>query len=224
MLICVIVLFVTMLLYPLAALLGRASVWQFARATVPAQVVAVSTQSSLACLPALIEGGREHLDLPPESTGFVLPLSVAAFKMSSVVSPPVACLFFAKVLGIPLGLGELATFLVGMIFISFTTVGVPRGGGAFRTLPFFLAVGLPIEAVVLIQAIKSLYDPFVTVLNTTADMTVATLLSRRHRMVSGGTRSGRRKVGSQGGRISGDEPDRTPRKRRGRKTKEATTT
>jgi Na+/H+-dicarboxylate symporter len=43
-------------LYPLVAMLGGVSVMEFARATLPAQAVAFSSRSSLAALPAMIEG------------------------------------------------------------------------------------------------------------------------------------------------------------------------
>nr|MDQ3388214.1 dicarboxylate/amino acid:cation symporter [Gemmatimonadota bacterium] len=48
--------FVIASLYPLAAGLGRTSVGRFARATAPAQGIAFSSRSSLAALPAMIEG------------------------------------------------------------------------------------------------------------------------------------------------------------------------
>ncbi|MET0620083.1 MAG: cation:dicarboxylase symporter family transporter, partial [Thermoanaerobaculia bacterium] len=67
----------TLLLYPVTAILGRVSLPKFARAAAPAQVVAVSTRSSLASLPAMVEGGRQHLALSETATGFVLPLCVA---------------------------------------------------------------------------------------------------------------------------------------------------
>src|SRR5262249_40986666 len=82
MLLCAALILATILLYPLPAALGGVSLARFARAAAPAQAVAASTRSSLAALPALIEGGRRHLALPDSSTGFVLPLSVGVFKMN----------------------------------------------------------------------------------------------------------------------------------------------
>jgi len=76
-----ILLLATLLLYPVTAVLGRTSLARFARAVAPAQVVAVSTRSSLASLPAMVEGGQKHLALSESGTGFVLPLCVATFKL-----------------------------------------------------------------------------------------------------------------------------------------------
>ena len=50
----------TVLLYPLSAFGGRIRISDFARGVAPSQLVAVSTRSSLAALPALVEGARDR--------------------------------------------------------------------------------------------------------------------------------------------------------------------
>ena len=172
----------TAVLYPFSAILGRVPVAAFARAVAPAQLVAVSTRSSIASLPALIEGARDALRLPDQATGFVLPLCVSAFKVNRTISSPVKLLFLAHIYGIQLGAAELAGFLITVIILSFSAVGVPGGGGAFRTLPAYLAAGIPIEGVVLMEAVDTIPDIFKTLVNVTGDMSVATLLSRGWRV------------------------------------------
>ena len=173
-------LLVTVLLYPVTALLGRVAPGRFARAVAPAQVVAIGTRSSIAALPALVEGGRRHLDLPESATGFVLPLSVATFKINRTVSSLVRLLFLAHILEVPLGPGALASFLLTQLIMSFSTAGIPSAG-AIRSLPAYLAAGIPIEAVMVLNAVDTIPDIFATLANVTADMSVATLLSRRER-------------------------------------------
>ena len=175
-----ILLLATVLLYPLTAVLGRISPARFARAAAPAQVVAVSTRSSLAALPALVEGGRKHLRLSESATGFVLPLCVATFKLDYGVSSLVRLLFVAHVLGIPLGAAEIATFLMTQFLLSFSAAGIP-GAGSVRSLPAFLAAGVPIEGVLILNAVDSIPDIFATLANATADLSAATILSRKDR-------------------------------------------
>lgn len=168
-------------LYPLTAALGRTTLGAFARAAAPAQLVAASTRSSIAALPALVEGGRKHLGLPDSSTSLVLPLSVSLFKFNRAISSPVKLLFLAHVYGIPMPPARVATFLITVIILSFASVGLPGGGSAFKTLPAYLAAGVPIEGVVILEAVETIPDIFKTVLNVTADMSAATLLSRSSR-------------------------------------------
>lgn len=174
-------LLMTGLLYPLAVWVGRAPLGPLLRSLSPAQLVAMGTRSSLASLPALIEGGEKHLRLPPSVTGFVLPLTAALFKLTPVVSGVFLGVFAAHVFGITLTLIQLAYFLLFKMILSVTVVGVPRGGGGFNTLPAYTAVGIPVEGVVISVVVRTIPDIFMTLLNTTAYMTVAVLLSRKER-------------------------------------------
>lgn len=184
---CALLVAATLLLYPVTALLGRTTIRRFAQAVMPAQLVAMGTQSSLASLPALIQGGQEKMDLPPSATGFVLPLCVSTFKLNQGISPIFKFILLAHFFSIPLGVGDYVTFVAVSMLLSFGVVGVPRGGGGgFKTLPLYLAVGIPIEGVVIIEAVKTIPDFFMTTLNVTADMSVATILTRDTRVEMGG--------------------------------------
>ena len=172
----------TGLLYPVTAFLARTSIGRFARAAAPAQLVAVSTRSSLASLPALVEGARDHLDLPASATGFVLPLSVSVFKVNQPISGLVKLLFLAHAFHVRVGLPQIATFFVTVLVMSFSAVGIPGGGSAtFRLLPAYLAAGVPIEGVVILEAVDTIPDIFKTLLNVTGDMSAAAVLSRLRR-------------------------------------------
>jgi proton glutamate symport protein len=178
---CILLAAFTLLLYPLTAIVGRVSVRRFARAVAPAQVVAAGTRSSIAALPALVEGAREELKLPPSATGFVLPFAVSAFKLNGTITGPMRLLFVAHVFGIPLSATGIATFLVTVIIMTFSRVGVPGGGSAFRSLPAYLALGLPIEGIVILEAVDAIPDIFKTIINVTGDMSAAAILSRGER-------------------------------------------
>ena len=170
----------TLLLYPITAFLGRASMLRFARAAAPAQLVAVSTRSSLAALPALVRGGQVHLDLPSSATGLILPLSVTAFKLNRGVSGIVQLLFLAHVFGLRLTSGQVVAFFLTQLVLSFSTAGVPSLG-TIRSIPAYVAAGIPIEAVMMLNAVETIPDIFKTLLNVTGDMSAATILSRRER-------------------------------------------
>ena len=176
-----IMLLFTMLLYPVSAIGGRTRISDFARALVPAQLVAVSTRSSLASLPALVEGARDRLRLPSSGTSFVLPLCVSTFKVNRPISSVVRLMLVAHIYGIPLRPTTLTIFLATVTILSFTAPGIPKNGPGFKTIPAYIAAGVPIEAIIVIQTVEAIPDIFKTLLNVTADMSAATLLTRSER-------------------------------------------
>jgi len=117
----------------------------------------------------------------PLPTQRFLPLSVAIFKINRPVSATAKLVFLAHVYGVPLGAGTIAVFIATVILMSFATVGVPSGGQAFSNLPAYLAAGIPVEGVVLLEATAIAPDMLKTLLNVTGDMSAAMLLSRGSR-------------------------------------------
>jgi Na+/H+-dicarboxylate symporter len=179
----VVMLFITGLVYPVATILGRAGLVRFAKAALPAQIVAATTQSSLASLPALVEGGQKHLDLSDAATGFVLPLCVSVFKLNQATSSLTKALFLAYFLGVNLTLGDILFFMAASIALGLASPGIPRGSGAALKLPLYLAIGIPIEGYVMMEPVKHMpiFDGAATVLNVTGDMGAATILTRADR-------------------------------------------
>lgn len=168
------------LLYPVAVILGRVSLGAFARATLPAQVVAMSTRSSLAALPAMLDAADQRLRLPREVSGFALPLAVSTFRLNLAVSWIVGGLFIAKLYGVEFGLQALLTFYFASVLMSFSVPGIPSGS-LFIIAPLFPTVGLPVEGVGILIALDAVPDIFKTTLNVTGHMTSAVVLGARAR-------------------------------------------
>ena len=167
-------LLVAALLYPVVALVARIPVRTFARAVLPAQLIAFSSSSSVASLPALVEGA-ETLNLSSRVSGFVLPLSVAMFKLASPVSWTIGALFVGWFYGIPLHTTQLATIAFAAVFLAFAAPGIPRGAFIMLT-PLFLTIGLPAEGIGILIAVDAIPDLFSTVLNVTGDLAAAGII------------------------------------------------
>jgi Na+/H+-dicarboxylate symporter len=167
----------TLLLYPATAIFGGVSIKRFARAALAPQLIAFSSSSSIASLPALVASAETELRLPKRTTGFVLPLAVSTLKVAGPVSWTVGALFIGWFYGIPLGLRELATVAFAAVFLAFAAPGVPRGAFIMLT-PLLLAVGLPAEGVGILIAVDALPDVFATVLNVTGDLAAAVIVGR----------------------------------------------
>ena len=166
-----------LLLYPVLAVIARVPVKVFAKAALPAQLIAFSSSSSIASLPALVEGAEQGLQLPKAVTGFVLPLAVSTFKFAGPVAWPIGALFVAWFYGVELHAAQYVTIAFACIFLGFAAPGVPRG--AFLMLaPLFLAIGLPVEGIGILIAVDAIPDLFATVTNATGDLAATVLVAR----------------------------------------------
>jgi len=168
----------TALLYPAVAIFGGIPIRRFARAALPAQLIAFSSSSSIASLPALVESAERGLGLPSRVSGFVLPLAVSMFKIAGPVSWTIGALFVGWFYGIPLGMRELGTIAFAACFLAFAAPGIPRGAFIMLT-PLFLAIGLPAEGIGILIAVDALPDTFATVLNVTGDLAATAIVARQ---------------------------------------------
>ena len=149
----------------------------FARALIPAQIVAISTRSSVAALPAMIDGANRVMHLPMKVAGFALPFGVSVFRLNQAVTWIASALFVSKLYGVPLTMAQLAFLGACSVAMSFSIPGIPSGG-LFIIAPFFVSVGLPIEGMGILLALDAIPDVFKTLLNVTSQMATTVLLAR----------------------------------------------
>ena len=170
---------IAVLAYLLAIVVGRVPLATWARATAPVLATAFATQSSLACLPAMIERARDDLKVPPQVAGLVLPLAVAVFRITSPAVNLAVCVFVAHVLGLQPTLLQYAGGVLVALAVAVGSVGLP-GQVSFivSVAPICLALGLPIDLLPILLAVEVVPDIFRTVGNVTGDMAVTAILAR----------------------------------------------
>ncbi len=167
----------TLVFYGIAVVVARVPLRRFARALLPAQVVGLSTRSSLASLPALMEGAEERLGMSSSISGFALPLAVTTFRVNMMVSTLFTALFLGRLYGIPIGPAGILTFVLILFPVTVAVPGIPSHLG-LTSLPAYMALGIPIEGVIILRAVDTIPDIFKTLVNVTGDMTAAVLLAR----------------------------------------------
>jgi len=165
-------LFVLLVIYPAAAILGRVSLGRFARAVFPAQAVAFSSRSSLAALPALIDGAERRLGMSAESSGFLLPLAMALFRVGAAIGLTVGAVFVAHLYGANLTATQVATAAVTAVLTSFSIPGVPNAS-IIAMVPVLASVGLPAAGIGLLLGVDTIPDAFRTTANVTGQMAAA---------------------------------------------------
>ncbi|HZI93770.1 MAG TPA: dicarboxylate/amino acid:cation symporter [Patescibacteria group bacterium] len=166
-----------LLTYPVIALIGGVPMRRFSRAALPAQVIAFTSSSSVASLPALVECAQRGLGLPRRISAFVLPLAVSTFHYAGPVTWTVGAIFVGWFYGIPIGPREMTIVALSSVFLAAAAPGVPRGG-FIMLAPLFGAIGLPVEGIGILIAIDVIPDTFATALNVTGDLAAATLVAR----------------------------------------------
>ena len=170
---------ICLIAYPVAILGGRRGFVTFARAVAPAQAVAISTQSSLASLPAMLRGAGT-LGVPVGTSGVVLPLAVAVFRVTAPPMNLAVILYIAHWYGIALTPVHYATAIAVASVTTFSGVGLPGQITFYAGVaPIGLAIGVPIEALGLLIAVESIPDIFRTIGNVTMDVAVTTVISER---------------------------------------------
>ena len=166
------------LVYPLAVIFGRVGPLAFARAVLPAQAVAVSTQSSIASLPAIFDGA-ERLGLPETTSRVVLPLAVSIFRITSPCANVAVVLYCGHLYGMDhTALAYLGALLAALV-AAVSTGGLP-GSITFLAacVPIANAMGVPIAVLPVLLAVELVPDVFRTLGNVTADLAVTAILSR----------------------------------------------
>jgi Na+/H+-dicarboxylate symporter len=164
--------------YPLALLGARLPLGRFVRAALPAQVVAISTQSSLASLPAMLEGTRA-LGVPVRVGGVTLPLAVAVFRATGPAMNLAGAIYVARWFGVELTFGTLATATVVATLTSLGSVSLPGTVSYVSAIaPVAATLGAPVAPLGLLVAVETIPDIIRTVGNVTMDVATTALLGR----------------------------------------------
>jgi Na+/H+-dicarboxylate symporter len=167
-----------LLLYPLALVSRRVGLGRLLRAGAPAQAVALSTQSSLATLPAMLSAA-ERMGVSEPVRGLVLPLAVSVFRYASVAANVAVVVYLAQLYGIRLGPPELLLGAAVASVANLAGVGLPAQVSFFAIIaPVCSALGVPLELLPLLLAVETIPDIFRTVGNVSADL-IATAFAAR---------------------------------------------
>lgn len=170
--------FVLVLGYAVAVLGGGIGLGAFARAMLPAQAVALSTQSSLACLPAMLDSAG-RLGLKPSTAEFVLPLAVVVFRATSAAMNLAVVYYIAALAGVTISPTVAVAGILIASVISLSAVSLPGSISFVVSIgPIALAMGVPVEPLALLVAVEMLPDLMRTLGNVTMNVAVTAAVDR----------------------------------------------
>ncbi len=159
-------------------LLARRSPREFFRSTRVALVMAFSTSSSNATLPASLQVCRENLGVSPGVAGFVIPLGATMNMSGTALYEGCVVLFIAQVYGVPLGWGAQITLLLLSVLSAVAVAGIP--GASLPLIAGLLAsFGVPPEGLAIVIGVDRVLDMARTTLNVAADLVTAVIVERQ---------------------------------------------
>jgi proton glutamate symport protein len=162
----------------LAVVVAKQSLPTFFRASVQAQAVAISTQSSLASLPAMLKG-VQALGIPAARADVVLPIAVAIFRATGPAMNLGVALYIAHWFGIELSPLQIAVGIAAGATTTLGAVSLPGSISFFSSIaPICLALGVPVAPLGLLVAVETFPDIFRTLGNVTMDMAVTATVAR----------------------------------------------
>ena len=165
--------------YVLALTLGGQRFMDFARAMLPVHAVAISTQSSLACLPAMLVATRK-IGVREATSDFVLPLAVAIFRATSPAMNLGVAIYAAHLTGTPLSPVALAAGVLVAFLVSLSSVSLPGTISFVVSVgPIAMAMGVPVAPLGLLVAVEMLPDLMRTLGNVTMDVAVTAAVDRK---------------------------------------------
>lgn len=165
----------------LVRLIGRVGTGTYFRAIFEAILVAFSTTSSAATLPVSLRVAKERLGLPAEMVGALIPFGASLARDGTGVYVGLLCCFGAQAYGVVLTPGDYAVLVVGSVLLSLGSAGVPSAS-LFMLSGVLSLVGVSdVQTAALVAFIlpfDRLLDMIRTVPNVTANLAVATVVSR----------------------------------------------
>jgi Na+/H+-dicarboxylate symporter len=165
------------IVYPLASLFGRVTIGSFARACVPAQSLAISSRSTMATLPAMMDAARS-LGVAEAIVAVVTPLAATMLRVGAAVGQMIAVLFAARLFTVALTPAQMASVLVTTIVTTVASPGVP-GGSIIVMTPVLVAANIPAGAIGILLGADAIPDMVRTMANVTGGIAATVIANGR---------------------------------------------
>jgi len=160
----------------LLVIFTRLNPFKFLKKFFPVMGFAFSTATSNATIPLSIETLDEKMGVSRKISSFTIPLGATINMDGTSIMQGVAVVFAAQAYGIELGIGGYLTVIATATLASIGTAGIPSVGLVTLSM-VFTAVGIPVEAIMLIMGVDRILDMLRTAVNITGDAVCTTVIA-----------------------------------------------
>jgi len=172
--------FVATIYLPAVRVLGRMSVRRFLRGCVTPQIIAASTTSSPATVPAMLEAAEDELGIGQPVAGFVISLGAALGRAGAALFQGAGVVFLAWLYGVPLPLAGIGGALLATFIVSFTVPSIP-GGSVLSLAPALGTIGIPLDGMAVLLGVDRIPDMARTATNVTGTLAITVIVERMER-------------------------------------------
>jgi Na+/H+-dicarboxylate symporter len=166
---------------------------KFFRKIIPAQIVAFSTQASVGTLPVTTRVLQEDIGVSTKVANFTAPLGTTmGMPGCAGIWPVFTAIYGINVLGIDYGATDYIILGLVSLLVSLGTAGVP-GTATITTTTVLVAVGLPIEILLITMPIAAIADTGRTATNVTAAMIASAIVGRQEKEIDDAIFNGTKK-------------------------------
>ena len=163
----------------LLVVFARLNPIRFLKKFFPVMGFAFSTSTSNATIPMNIDTLEEKIGVSRKISSFTIPLGATINMDGTSIMQGVAVVFAAQAYGIHLGLNGYLTVIATATLASIGTAGIPSVGLVTLSM-VFTAVGLPVEAIMLIMGVDRILDMLRTAVNITGDAVCTTIVAKQN--------------------------------------------
>ncbi len=156
---------------------GSVDATTFARGAVGAQVIAMSTTSSPATLPAMLEACEERYRVSRVVAGFVVALGASINRAGSALFQGSAIVFLAALYDVTIAPSQIGAAILATFFVSLTVTGVPSSS-LVTLAPALEVASVPLAGISILFGIDRIPDMLRTAVNVTGSMAAATIVER----------------------------------------------
>ena len=170
---------VTLFALPMAVFGGRIKLGKFLRASLPSQAVSISTQSSIATLPAMLTSAGA-MGVPVRTAGVTLPLAVAILRATGPAMNFAVAIYIATWFDKSLSPATLAVGAVVAMLTSLGSVSLPGTVSFVSAIaPVCATIGAPAAPLGLLVAVETLPDIVRTWGNVLWDLATTVTVARK---------------------------------------------
>jgi len=176
------VVLVGVIFLPAVRFLGGMPIRIFLTAVINPLLIAGSTSSTAATVPAMLEAATEQLRLSRPVTSFVIPLGAGVGRMGTALFQGAGVVFLAWLFGVPLPAASIGGAVLATFIVSFTVAGIPAGG-VVSLAPALGTVGVPLDGLGVLLGVDRIPDMARTTTNVAGILSATVVMDR----ISGGT-------------------------------------